>query len=296
MAHRTSRGRITLAEERPRSGRRRTVVTALLVALAAGLVFAAYIGVRGVVSNFGGPKCRATALGQSVTFDPDQMNHAATIVAIASKRGLPARAATIAVATAIQESKLRNVQYGDRDSLGLFQQRPSMGWGTREQILNPEYAANAFYDALVKVKGYQSMNITEVAQKVQKSGYPQAYAQHEQEGRIIASAIYGHSPAGLGCRLDPATAAATEPALQKALQNELGLAGKRSGRSLQVGSGSSREAWGAAAWAVAKADAMGVTKVSVDGKQWTRTRDSSGWSWQTASSKVGATTVSIELR
>ena len=74
------------------------------------------------------------------------------ITAIAIRRGLPPRAATIAIATAIQESKVRNITYGDRDSLGLFQQRPSQGWGTPEQILNPEYSTNKFYDALVKVE------------------------------------------------------------------------------------------------------------------------------------------------
>ena len=124
--------------------------------------------------------------------------------AVAVKRGLPPRAATIAIATAIQESKLRNLRYGDRDSLGLFQQRPSQGWGTEEQILDPVYAPTSFYDALVKIKGYESMEITKVAQEVQRSAYPEAYADHEQEGRILASTISGHSPAGLGCRLNAA--------------------------------------------------------------------------------------------
>ena len=155
--------------------------------------------------NLGGPQCQATALGQNVTFNPSQTAYAATIEAVAEKRGLPARAATIGIATAIQETKLRNLNYGDRDSVGLFQQRPSQGWGTREQLLDPVYAANAFYDALVKIKGYESMRITEIAQKVQRSAYPEAYADHEQQGRLLASTLSGHSPGGLGCRLDDAS-------------------------------------------------------------------------------------------
>ena len=109
---------------------------------------------------------------------------------------MPARAATIALATAYQESKIYNLEHGDRDSLGLFQQRPSQGWGTREQILDPYYATNAFYDALAKVDGYESMRITEAAQEVQRSGFPEAYADHEADARVLASALTGHSPDG----------------------------------------------------------------------------------------------------
>src|SRR5699024_9297828 len=138
---------------------------------------------------FLGEECQATALGESVSFQPDQMHHASTIVLLGVKRGLPARAGSIAIATAIQESKLRNLTYGDRDSLGLFQQRPSQGWGTQEQLQDPIYATNAFYDALTKVDGWQDMVITEIAQEVQRSAYPEAYADHEHEGRTIASAL-----------------------------------------------------------------------------------------------------------
>src|SRR5471030_2952309 len=146
--------------------RRRWVGRILLLVIVAVVAGAGYIGYLTFTDNFGNPECRATALGQSVTFSPEQSANAATITAIALKRGLPARAATIANATAIQESKLRNIRFGDRDSLGLFQQRPSQGWGTEAQILDPVHATNSFYDALVKIGGYQSMEITKVAQKV----------------------------------------------------------------------------------------------------------------------------------
>ncbi|WP_230208889.1 hypothetical protein [Nostocoides sp. HKS02] len=281
-----------LAEEHRPPRIRRLVVRLVLLVLAAGLVFAGWMGIRGLVTNFGGPRCQATALGSSVDFDPSQTAYAATIEAVAERRGLPARAATIAIATAIQESKLRNLKYGDLDSVGLFQQRPSQGWGTTEQILDPVYATNRFYDALVKVHGYETMKITEIAQKVQKSAYPDAYASHEQEGRLLASTLSGHSPGGLGCRLNDATTG--DPAgLKSALGHEMGVSSTVSGRTLTVHAASERAAWNAGAYAVAKAAQYGATTVRVGSKQWTRTRDSSGWQWQNASPAGAATTVTV---
>src|SRR5664279_5021680 len=191
-------------------GRRRRrwvgrIIMPVIILMVGGAGFFAYTWFK---ANFGDPSCRATALGRSVTFTPEQSANAATITALALKRGLPARAATVGNATAIVESKLRNIRFGDRDSLGLFQQRPSQGWGTEAQILDPVYATNKFYDALVKVAGYQSLEITKVAQEVQRSGFPQAYADHEEQGRILASALSGHSPAGIGCRLAAAKVSA----------------------------------------------------------------------------------------
>ena len=112
------------------------------------------------------------------------------------QRGLPARAASIALATAYQESKIVNLEHGDRDSIGIFQQRPSQGWGTREQILDPVYSINAFYDALERIDGYRSMRITEAAQEVQRSGFPEAYEDHADDARVLASALTGNSTGG----------------------------------------------------------------------------------------------------
>jgi hypothetical protein len=145
--------------------------------------------------------CTATVDGHTVSLDPEQAEHAGLITAIAVERGLPARAASIALATAYQESDLRNLEGGDRDSLGLFQQRPSQGWGEPEEIMDPTYATNAFYDALVRVDGYQSMEITVAAQTVQRSAFPDAYADHERDARALASALTGHSPRAFSCRL-----------------------------------------------------------------------------------------------
>lgn len=288
----TSRPRVVLAEEQHHSTLRRTLTRGVLVLFAAGLVTAGVLGAKGLTHNLGGPQCQATALGQNVTFNPSQTAYAATIEAVAERRGLPARAATIGIATAIQESKLRNLNYGDRDSVGLFQQRPSQGWGTREQLLDPVYAANAFYDALVKIKGYENMRITEIAQKVQRSAYPEAYADHEQQGRLLASTLSGHSPGGLGCRLDDASQGDAS-GFRKALEAELGAAAAVSGRSVTVRAPSERQAWSAGAYAVAKADQFGATRVRVGDREWTRTRDSKGWSWHKASSGLPATSVVV---
>jgi hypothetical protein len=143
--------------------------------------------------------CTATAGGHTASLSIEQAENASVIAAVAERRGLPARAISIAIATAMQESKLQNLEGGDRDSIGIFQQRPSQGWGSPSQLNDPYYAANAFYDALVQVDGYQDMPITEAAQAVQRSAFPDAYAEHEADGRAVASALSGYSSAALTC-------------------------------------------------------------------------------------------------
>ncbi|MEU4658774.1 NlpC/P60 family protein [Streptomyces sp. NPDC023723] len=122
--------------------------------------------------------------------DPaEQVPNAKTIQATGVAMNVPARGQVVALATALQESGLRNLTYGDRDSLGLFQQRPSQGWGTAEQILDPVHASTKFYEGLQKVSGWQSLSITQAAQAVQKSGYPEAYAKWEPLATALQKAI-----------------------------------------------------------------------------------------------------------
>jgi hypothetical protein len=99
----------------------------------------------------GQQRCVATANNKSAVVDLEQAHFASIIAGVAVRRGLPPRAASIALATAYQETGIRNLDYGDRDSVGLFQQRPSQGWGTKKQLMDPDYAAGKFYDALVKI-------------------------------------------------------------------------------------------------------------------------------------------------
>ena len=140
----------------PARGLHRLAVLLLTLALVAGGVYAAVFFLQRsetLVSE----RCSAAAGGRTAELAPDQAVHAALITAVAVQRGLPPRAASIALATAMQESKLRNIGHGDQagpDSRGLFQQRPSQGWGTEAQVMDPFYATNAFYDALIKIPGY----------------------------------------------------------------------------------------------------------------------------------------------
>lgn len=133
----------------------------------------------------------------------EQIPNAKVIVATGVEMKIPARGQVIALATALQESGLRNLTYGDRDSIGLFQQRPSQGWGSRAQILDPVYASTKFYKALKSVDGWEQMDVTVAAQKVQKSGRPGAYAQHEPLATALQQAIAptlgatAYDPAGL---------------------------------------------------------------------------------------------------
>ena len=143
------------------------------------------------------PPARCTVTGASFTLTSEQAANARTIAAVATDRHLPQRAVVIAVATALQETHLRNLPYGDRDSLGLFQQRPSQGWGTPAQVQDPAYAAGKFFDHLVTVPGWQTGRLTDVAQAVQRSAFPEAYARWEPTADAIAASLAG--PAGLGC-------------------------------------------------------------------------------------------------
>ncbi len=177
----------------------RTVTIGAVVALGAVATSLVLVDRGGVPSILDTSGCTAEVDGHTVEVDLEQAENAALITAVALERGMPARAASIALATAYQESKLYNIDYGDRDSVGLFQQRPSQGWGSVAQLTGPVYATNAFYDALQKVDGYDSMEITVAAQEVQRSGYPDAYADHEKDGRALASALTGNSRAALWC-------------------------------------------------------------------------------------------------
>ncbi|MGR6320376.1 hypothetical protein Q2K19_23975 [Micromonospora soli] len=126
-----------------------------------------------------------------IDLSDEQVGNAKAIIAATKKAGLPERAAVISIATSLQESKLENLGHlgdaNDHDSLGLFQQRPSSGWGTPEQITNPEYSTLAFEKGLKQVDGWQDMPLTQAAQTVQVSAYPDAYAQWEQQAADLVA-------------------------------------------------------------------------------------------------------------
>jgi cell wall-associated NlpC family hydrolase len=122
-------------------------------------------------------------------YSTEQSANAATIVAVGKRMHVPEHGQVIAIAAALQESGLRNLDHGDRDSLGLFQQRPSQGWGTAAQIMNPGYAATAFYSRLLEVPDWQRMSVNDAAQAVQRSATPIAYGRHELAARALTAAV-----------------------------------------------------------------------------------------------------------
>jgi hypothetical protein len=227
--------------------------------------------------------CTAEVGGFTVVLSGEQARNASLIAAVSVRRGMPAHAATIGLATALQESKLYNVHGGDRDSLGLFQQRPSQGWGSRSDVLDPVHATNAFYDALERVPGWETLAVTQAAQDVQHSGFPTAYASYERDARVLASALTGYSPAAFWCRV--AAPGSPQPAsvrrartLRRALAPGFGTVAVAVGADgrVQVPAGSRARGWALASYLVAHARGLRVSTVTYRGRQWSAGSDR-GW-------------------
>ncbi|MEU1127018.1 hypothetical protein ABZ371_26400 [Streptomyces sp. NPDC005899] len=279
---------------------------AVLVALAG------YVAAQYVTGHQGSPRCtvRASGGGDGRTYEmsPEQAANAATISAVGTTRGMPERAVTIALATALQESALRNIEHGDRDSLGLFQQRPSQGWGTPAEILDPVHASGEFYRHLAEVPGYSRLPLTVAAQRVQKSGFPQAYAKHEPDATLLSAALTGRAPATLTCSPPTATAAGPGDAAEvradlvrafgRGVLPATGTAGAASAGTVSVpvpatteaGGGASRRGWELAHWAVARASTLRIDRVSYAGRVWTPDTG-----WRTERKDSGTTTVRMRL-
>ena len=279
------------------------------MALAVLLCIAGYAVFEYVTGRFDPPGCTVRAAGkghgeEDYELEPAQAANAATITAVASRRGLSERAVTIALATAMQESGLRNIGHGDRDSVGLFQQRPSQGWGTAEQIQDPVYASEEFYSHLAKVPGYSRLPLTVAAQRVQRSGFPQAYAKHETNAALLTAALTGRRAASFSCTTgsggtDSASGdarAGSAAEVRKRLVREFGrgvlpddgpagtaVASGGSGRRAVAGrdvvvpvEGKQRE-WELAHWAVAHADELRIDRVTAGNRAWTAASSDEGW-------------------
>ena len=265
------------------SRRRRVTAIASVVAIAAAGTIAVVRGPdlwhRYGDRLFSSERCTVVVDGDSRSLTAEQADNAALIVAVGIARDLPDKAETIALAVALQESDLRNLEVGDRDSLGLFQQRPSQGWGTPEQILDPYHATNAFYDALISVDGWDGMTVAEAAQAVQRSGFPDAYSNHEDAALLWQRALAGtggtqavtcslatDTPAGdaeatfaarVHADFGPATPLTFAPEKDGVVQVVLDLPDTRS-----------RDAF--ASWAVSVASGFPIERVSWCGGSWSR--------------------------
>jgi hypothetical protein len=220
-----------------------------------------------------------------VRLDIEQTANAATITAVGVRLELPERAVVVALATALQESKLRNLPHlgdgNDHDSVGLFQQRPSQGWGEPEDLAEPRYAAERFYVALRDVEGWQEMRITDAAQRVQRSAFPEAYQKWADDADVLAAALLGQAGGAVTCHVpdDPAArGAAAADALGVQLARDWGDqtdVAPADPAGLSVSADDVAAGWRYAHWLVSHAAGHGVTRVQFDDLEWTA--DDGGW-------------------
>ncbi|MDP9091438.1 MAG: hypothetical protein M3N95_00440 [Actinomycetota bacterium] len=222
----------------------------------------------------------------SYDLDPGQAAIASTMVGVVTTRALPERAAVLALAAALQESKLQDIASGagDRDSVGVLQQRPSQGWGSAAQLSDIHYATSAFLNALLKVPSWQTLDLATAVQDVQVSADGSAYAQHEPEAQALADALTGKQPAAITCVFNKPTTVAAAASVASRVSADLPInPPSASGLTVSVRGA----AWQTAAWFVANAYGLGIDQVAYGGKQWTRAQ---GWrSAATTSSAVVAT-------
>lgn len=251
------------------------------------------------------------------TLTAEQATNAMTIVRVTRDLGVSRRGLQIAIATSIQESKLVNVAGGDRDSIGLFQQRPSTGWGTPAQIRDPVLATKAFYGradhtnntGLLDIDGWEKLPLTQAAQQVQRSGFPNAYAQWEPVATDIADLLGGDLPAGAtSSECVPTSCPDTGAAAEKGLTPDALLVlrsidarfgshtyhgvGERpanvdsdhaTGRAVDIMIDAWQQSTGVehgtqiAEWVRANAEDLGVTYVIWRAKIWSVARNSEGW-------------------
>lgn len=219
------------------------------------------------------------------TLDLDQAQVASTVVGVVLQRKLSERAAVLTIGAALQESKLRNLPagQGDRDSVGILQQRPSQGWGTAAQIADVHYATGKFLDGVVKVPNWESEPLASVVQSVQFSADGDAYAQHEAEAQQISDALMGSRPAAVSCRFGKPTEVASPAALSAAVRTDLPVATPvLASRGVSVpGAG-----WATSAWFVCNADRLGIDSVSYAGQRWVRSK---GWRADTGAGSAAVT-------
>jgi hypothetical protein len=227
-----------------------------------------------------GTGCLVRGSEFDVPLSTDQAGIAATIAGVASRRKMPLRAVTIAYATALQESDLANLPYGDRDSVGVFQQRPSQGWGTKADLLNPVYATTRFFTALATVPGYLRLPVYLAAQDVQRSADPTAYAQYALVGATMARGFYGRQARSVWCTYGSAIKGPRQ--LAAADQGLVAAFGPLNVRHVgdpivAVRVRNKATGWAVASWLITHAVSYHINTVRFAGYQWTTARGQHGW-------------------
>ncbi len=236
------------------------VLLAVLALVVGGVVWA-------IRSIPGTPGCTVTGGERDVALTLEQAGNAATIAGVGAAQGMPDHAVTVALATALQESGLRNLEGGDRDSAGLFQQRPSQGWGSYEQVTDPVYSAGAFYRKLRTEPNWPTLDVADAAQLIQRSADGSLYAQWEPQARTMARALTGQAGPALRCRELPDN---TDP------DDVARVAAAELGTTVLSGPHDAARGWELANWLVAHAARFGLESVTYDGTSWTA--DEGEWS------------------
>lgn len=211
------------------------------------------------------------------TLDPEQAANAATIGGVAFNRDLPEQSVVIAYATVWQESKFFNISYGDRDSLGLFQQRPSQEWGEPDELMDPVYTSDAFYQKLEEIQGYEEMPVYEAAQLVQRSADGFAYDQHEEVSRHMARALGGTQGNSVTCRFTEGVGkqAADIDGAHEEIRRVFGVGVNDLPVSQEPRTGNL--GWAMAQWAVTHAQEYGLNSVTYGDQRWSANPDRKGW-------------------
>ena len=229
--------------------------------------------------------CRLDLSDGTYSLEVEQAMSATTVGGVAFSMDLPPEAVTVAYATVWQETAFYNLEYGDRDSLGLFQQRPSQEWGDPEEILDPVYASHAFYDALVEVDGWEDRPVFEAAQAVQRSADGFAYDQHEKLSQRMNEVFTGTRGPGLTCWYAPEALAALTgaeadvPGAEQELARVFGVEPAALAEAPEAATGD--RGWAMALWAVAHAEQYGLTSVAYNDRVWRASDGTSGAAeWQ----------------
>ena len=228
---------------------------------------------------------------QGYDLDPDQASVAATMIGEVTqfRIPLPFRASVLVLMAGLQESKLTNLAPGDgdRDSVGVLQQRPSQGWGggKASTLTDVGEATREFLEALVKVQNWQTMAPADAIQAVQISADGSAYAQHQSEATALATALQGREAAGISCSFDKPTEVAPSATVAQQARKQLGITTPTAdGPAVRVPGAH----WQTVAWFVANADRLGIEQVDYAGHTWTRT---GGWKTSRAASAAVVATM-----